>query len=73
MWKIIIPKIAVLVFLKFIAHDIITVFDGAFTMLFLISGILSLIIGSIALFSQWNIKRFIAYSSISHVGFLLLA
>jgi NADH:ubiquinone oxidoreductase subunit 2 (subunit N) len=41
-------------------------------MLLLISGTLSLIVGSIALNSQWLKKRFLAYSGISHIGFILL-
>lgn len=38
----------------------------------LLSGILSIIIGSLGLASQWRILRFLAYSAISHIGFLLL-
>lgn len=40
---------------------------------FLLTGILSVLVGSIALNNQWFIKRFFAYSGISHIGFLLLA
>jgi len=32
-----------------------------------------MIVGSIGLGSQWRIKRFLAYSSLSHLGFMLLA
>jgi uncharacterized membrane protein YbhN (UPF0104 family) len=41
--------------------------------LLLISSLLSLLIGTIAGLSQIKIKRLLAFSSISHVGFLLLA
>lgn len=41
--------------------------------LLLISSLLSLIIGSIGGLVQLKIKRLLAYSTISHVGFLLLA
>lgn len=41
--------------------------------LLLISSLLSLLIGTIAGLSQRKIKRLLAFSSISHVGFLLLA
>ena len=41
--------------------------------LFLISSFLSLIIGTIVGLAQIKIKRLLAYSTISHVGFLLLA
>lgn len=41
--------------------------------LFLISSILSLIIGSLLGLAQVKIKRLLAYSTISHIGFILLA
>jgi len=55
--------------------------DGGFALiglpvlktLLLISSILSLIIGSLLGLAQIRIKRLLAYSTISHIGFLLLA
>ena len=41
--------------------------------LLILSGVASMIVGSIGLGSQFKIKRFIAYSSISHLGFMLQA
>ena len=41
--------------------------------LLLLAGVLSLLIGSIALVAQFQIKRFLAYSSIANLGYLLLA
>jgi NADH-ubiquinone oxidoreductase chain 2 len=41
--------------------------------LLLISSLLSLIIGTVAGLSQIKIKRLLSFSSVSHVGFLLLA
>ena len=41
--------------------------------LFLISSILSLIIGTVVGLAQTRIKRLFAYSTISHIGFILLA
>lgn len=41
--------------------------------LLLISSLISLIIGTVVGLSQTKIKRLLAYSTISHVGFLLLA
>ena len=41
--------------------------------LFLISSLLSLTIGTVVGLAQYKIKRLLAYSTISHVGFLLLA
>ena len=43
------------------------------TNLLLLSSLLSLIIGAIVGLSQTRIKRLLAYSTINHVGFLLLA
>ena len=40
--------------------------------LFIISAIASLIVGSIAALNQAKIKRVLAYSAISHVGFILI-
>ncbi len=39
--------------------------------LLLFAGIASMIVGSIGLGSQYKIKRFLTYSSISHLGFML--
>jgi len=61
MWMIIIPKLTVLSFL-YILTNIFTLFLNLFNIQFilLISGILSIFIGSIALSNQWFIKRFLA-------------
>lgn len=42
-------------------------------LLFLISSLLSLIIGTVVGLAQTKIKRLLAYSTISHIGFILLA
>jgi NADH-ubiquinone oxidoreductase chain 2 len=42
-------------------------------MLLLISSLFSLIIGTIVGLAQTRIKRLLAYSTISHIGFILLA
>ena len=50
-----------------------TVFNGnILENLLLISSLLSLIIGSVVGLVQKRIKRLLAYSTISHVGFILL-
>ena len=46
---------------------------GIIKNLLLISSLLSLLVGTIVGLSQVKIRRLLAYSSISHVGFLLLA
>jgi len=47
--------------------------EGLDKNILLISSLLSLIIGSILGLSQVKIKRLLAYSTISHIGFILLA
>lgn len=48
-------------------------FNFSWTYTLLISSLLSLIIGSIVGLTQFRIKRLYAYSTISHIGFILLA
>lgn len=48
-------------------------FISSLSNLFLICSLLSLLIGTIVGLAQSRIKRLLAYSTISHVGFLLLA
>lgn len=43
-----------------------------FTFFFTLSGLGSVIVGTIMGFSQFRIKRFLAYSGITHLGFMLL-
>jgi NADH-ubiquinone oxidoreductase chain 2 len=49
--------------------------DGVYVLkiLLLISSLLSLIIGTVVGLAQTRIKRLLAYSTISHIGFILLA
>src|ERR1700712_2821670 len=42
-------------------------------MLLLISSLFSLVIGTVVGLAQTRIKRLLAYSTISHIGFILLA
>lgn len=68
-WISTIPKISILLFI------LIILFYFSITLLsdiLLYSSTLSLLIGTILGLSQNRIKRLLAYSSISHVGFLLL-
>lgn len=67
----VLPKITVFSLLYFLKDFLLI--PGYTDIFLLISGTLSLIIGSGALTQQWNIKRFFAFSSISHIGFILLA
>jgi len=53
--------------------NIFTQGDNVLKNLFLFSSLLSLIIGTVVGLAQYKIKRLLAYSTISHVGFLVLA
>ena len=66
----IVPKIAILIFL----YLIMPIINQIITFTFInIIAIFCVIIGSIGLISQWRIKRFLTYSAISHIGFILFA
>lgn len=66
----IIPKIAILIF----QYILMPIISKIITFSFINSiAIFSIIIGSIGLISQWKIKRFLTYSAISHIGFILFA
>ena len=72
----IVAKISIFVFLLELVHFIgNSFFNLQFTWTFslLLSSLLSLIIGTVLGLSQFRIKRLYAYSTISHVGFILLA
>lgn len=72
-WLTTMPKISFLVFiLEFQGFAQLTNWSS-WTYLLLISSLLSLVIGTIGGLAQYRIKRLFAYSTISHVGFLLLA
>lgn len=69
----IMPKLVILSllfrFLTFSFHDFLLYWRS----IILICTLLSLLIGTLGAFSQTKWKRFLAYSSITHVGFFLLA
>ncbi len=67
-----IPKVGAIAFLiKFLNIPFEHYYNAWFQILYLVS-IISLILGSIAAVNQNNIKRLLAYSSISHMGFILI-
>ena len=81
-WLTIMPKISILVFLLELQTGLsgvtltlpfVTEGFSVWKNLLLISSMLSLIIGTVVGLAQFRIKRLFAYSTISHVGFLLLA
>jgi NADH-ubiquinone oxidoreductase chain 2 len=72
----IIPKISILIILLHLVHFSNNVYissEYTWTSSLLISSLLSLIIGTVLGLTQFRIKRLFAYSTISHLGFLLLA
>jgi len=72
----IIAKISILIFLLELVHytsNCLFISEYSWTSTLLLSSLLSLIIGTIGGLNQFRIKRLFAYSTISHIGFLLLA
>ncbi len=69
---VIVPKLVLLVVLFRILYYSFFTYFGDFQSLLLISGTLSVLIGSFMALRQKRVKRLLIFSSISHVGFLLL-
>jgi len=70
----IIAKISIFIFLlELVYYTNNYLFDFNWTYGLLISSFFSLIVGTIVGLTQFRIKRLFAYSTISHVGFILLA
>jgi NADH-ubiquinone oxidoreductase chain 2 len=72
----IVAKISIFIFLLELVHytsNSFFAFHFSWTSSLLVSSLLSLIIGSVVGLTQFRIKRLFAYSTISHVGFILLA
>jgi len=72
----IVAKISIFIFFLELVHytsNSLFNFQFSWTTSLLISSLLSLIIGSVVGLTQFRIKRLFAYSTISHLGFILLA
>lgn len=72
----IIAKISIFIFLLELVHytsNSLFNFEFVWTSSLLASSLFSLIIGTVLGLTQFRIKRLFAYSTISHVGFILLA
>jgi NADH-ubiquinone oxidoreductase chain 2 len=77
-WLTIMPKVAILAFLgEFQGFTQLgRVYETAYPIwpnILLVSALLSLVIGGLLGLAQYRIKRLLAYSTISHLGFILLA
>ena len=67
----IVPKISIFaLFIDLFAHMM--SFTDSWRIIFILSSLLSFIVGSVLGLTQSRIKRLFAYSTISHVGFILL-
>jgi NADH-ubiquinone oxidoreductase chain 2 len=72
----IVAKISILVFLLELVHytnSSLFINEFSWTSSLLVSSLFSLLIGTIVGLTQFRIKRLLAYSTISHLGFILLA
>jgi NADH-ubiquinone oxidoreductase chain 2 len=69
----IIAKISIFVLLLQIVYYTKNNFSNNWTYILLITSLFSLIVGTVVGLTQFRIKRLFAYSTISHVGFILLA
>lgn len=72
----IVAKISIFILLLELVHytsNSLFNFQFSWTTTLLVSSLLSLIVGTVVGLSQFRIKRLFAYSTISHVGFILLA
>lgn len=70
----IVAKISIFAFfLELVYYTDYYYFGFSWKTILLVSSLLSLIIGSVLGLTQFRIKRLFAYSTISHVGFILLA
>lgn len=72
----IVAKISIFIFLLELVHytsNTLFNFQFSWSSSLLVSSLFSLIIGTVVGLSQFRIKRLFAYSTISHVGFILLA
>ena len=69
----VVPKIAVFVLLIRIFHGSFYSLIDSWQQMILFSAIISVIVGSFVALKQRKLKRLIAYSAISHVGYLLIA
>lgn len=68
----IVPKIAFIGILIRIFFDVFSNISYFFEIFFYIISFLSMLIGALSALQQKKIKRLLAYSSISHVGFILI-
>jgi NADH-quinone oxidoreductase subunit N len=67
------PKLAALAFTIRILVDALGGLHDTWAAMIMVVAVLSLLVGNIVAIAQTNIKRMLGYSTIAHVGFILLA
>ncbi len=67
-----VPKIAAVAMLVRILVDGLSAMQPYWSDLFMVLALLSIALGSVVALMQTNIKRMLAYSTISHIGFIML-
>lgn len=67
-----VPKLAAMALLLRVLAEAMGEAQGAWAQLLLIFGLLSVFLGNVVAIAQKNIKRMLAYSTIAHMGFVLL-
>ncbi|MDC9726470.1 MAG: NADH-quinone oxidoreductase subunit NuoN [Candidatus Thioglobus sp.] len=67
-----VPKIAAVAMLVRILVEGLGVMHAYWSDLFMVLAVLSIALGSVVALMQTNIKRMLAYSTISHIGFIML-
>lgn len=68
----VVPKLAGWVLLLKLSTFVLSAFVDFFSILFVLTGLLSLLIGSFGAVSQSSLKRILAFSAVAHAGYLLL-
>ncbi len=66
------PKIAAFAMAIRLLNDALQSLHGDWQLMLIILAVLSIIVGNLIAIAQTSVKRMLAYSTISHVGFLLL-
>ncbi|MFQ5518733.1 MAG: NADH-quinone oxidoreductase subunit N [Mariprofundus sp.] len=66
------PKVAGFAILIRIVHDLLPAVQAEYEAILTILAVLTIIIGNLAAIAQRNIKRMLAYSTIGHVGFIMM-
>ena len=66
------PKMSVICILTYLIYKIFSTINDNLSVLIIVLSVSSMLIGSIGAIVQKNLKRLIAYSSIAHIGFILV-